>query len=162
MFDLKVNGITILPDSDGNYTANVASTVTDVTIYGEATSEHAIVSIDGETNNTNSITAIRNLESNGYVYSIVVEAENGAYEGKQLTINKLSGDTDITSITVLVGTTTYTAEEQEDGTYYAKAAAPDGFCNSSDSCSDPEEESGACRHGSRERDQSETDHHDAR
>ena len=123
---VKVNGVEVKPEADGNYVVNVKSTVTDVEVFVQASNEFAKVSVDNTSDNMNKVTINRNLDSNPGPYAIEVIAENGTDKTtKTLTINRLSGDTNVDKIEVVTKEGTYTAELQEDGTYYCKIKRED-------------------------------------
>ena len=119
---VKVNGQEIEPDENGNYTANVKSTITDAQIDAQAENENAKVTVDGETQETNNITISRKITEDKTNYIIKVVSEDGKNtEEKKLTINRLSGNTNMSVIKVETEDgTEYEPQIQEDGTYYIK------------------------------------------
>ncbi|MBQ2938059.1 MAG: cadherin-like beta sandwich domain-containing protein [Clostridia bacterium] len=124
---VKVNGKEITSDEDGNYTANVVSTTTEAEIFVQALNQYAVVTVDSETSNTNNVTVTRTITEDTTVYTIKVVSEDGTNTvEKTLTINRLSGNTNITDVKVETSDgTTYTPTLQEDGTYYVKVKRQD-------------------------------------
>ena len=119
---VQVNGQEIEPDENGNYTANVKSTITDAEIRVESQNDNAKVTVDSETQDTNQVTIKRKITEDKTEYTIKVVSEDGKNtEEKSLTINRLSGNTNILSIKVEAeDKTEYEPTVQEDGTYHTK------------------------------------------
>ena len=119
---VQVNGQEIEPDENGNYIANVKSTITDAEIRVESQNDNAKVTVDSETQDTNQVTIKRKITEDKTEYTIKVVSEDGKNtEEKLLTINRLSGNTNILSIKVEAeDKTEYEPTVQEDGTYYTK------------------------------------------
>ena len=119
---VQVNGQEIEPDENGNYTANVKSTITDAQIRVESQNDNAKVTVDSETQDTNQVTIKRKITEDKTEYTIKVVSEDGKNtEEKLLTINRLSGNTNILSIKVEAeDKTEYEPTVQEDGTYHTK------------------------------------------
>ena len=119
---VQVNGQEIEPDENGNYIANVKSTITNAEIRVESQNDNAKVTVDSETQDTNQVTIKRKIAEDKTEYTIKVVSEDGKNtEEKLLTINRLSGNTNILSITVEAeDKTEYEPTVQEDGTYYTK------------------------------------------
>ena len=119
---VQVNGQEIEPDENGNYTANVKSTITDAQIRVESQNDNAKVTVDSETQDTNQVTIKRKITEDKTEYTIKVVSEDGKNtEEKSLTINRLSGNTNILSIKVEAeDKTEYEPTVQEDGTYHTK------------------------------------------
>ena len=119
---VQVNGQEIEPDENGNYIANVKSTITDAEIRVESQNDNAKVTVDSETQDTNQVTIKRKITEDKTEYTIKVVSEDGKNtEEKLLTINRLSGNTNISSIKVETeDKTEYEPTVQEDGTYHVK------------------------------------------
>ena len=119
---VQVNGQEIEPDENGNYIANVKSTITDAEIRVESQNDNAKVTVDSETQDTNQVTIKRKITEDKTGYTIKVVSEDGKNtEEKLLTINRLSGNTNISSIKVETeDKTEYEPTVQEDGTYHVK------------------------------------------
>ena len=119
---VQVNGQEIEPDENGNYIANVKSTITDAEIRVESQNDNAKVTVDSETQDTNQVTIKRRITEDKTEYTIKVVSEDGKNtEEKLLTINRLSGNTNISSIKVETeDKTEYEPTVQEDGTYHVK------------------------------------------
>ena len=119
---VQVNGQEIEPDENGNYTANVKSTITDAEIRVESQNDNAKVTVDSETQDTNQVTIKRKITEDKTEYTIKVVSEDGKNtEEKSLTISRLSGNTNILSIKVEAeDKTEYEPTVQEDGTYHTK------------------------------------------
>ena len=119
---VQVNGQEIEPDENGNYIANVKSTITDAEIRVESQNDNAKVTVDSETQDTNQVTIKRKITEDKTEYTIKVVSEDGKNtEEKLLTINRLSGNTNILSIKVEAeDKTEYEPTVQEDGTYHTK------------------------------------------
>ena len=123
---VKINGITIDPQADGNYIANITSKTEQVEVYVQSKNEFAKVTVDNETSDSNNVNITRNITENITVYNIKVLAEDGVTSiEKTLTINRLSGNTEISSIQVQAPSgasdaITYTPILQDDGLYYVK------------------------------------------
>ena len=119
---VQVNGQEIEPDENGNYIANVKSTITDAQIRVESQNDNAKVTVDSETQDTNQVTIKRKITEDKTEYTIKVVSEDGKNtEEKSLTINRLSGNTNILSIKVEAeDKTEYEPTVQEDGTYHTK------------------------------------------
>ena len=119
---VQVNGQEIEPDENGNYIANVKSTITDAEIRVESQNDNAKVTVDSETQDTNQVTIKRKITEDKTEYTIKVVSEGGKNtEEKLLTINRLSGNTNILSIKVEAeDKTEYEPTVQEDGTYHTK------------------------------------------
>ena len=119
---VQVNGQEIEPDENGNYTANVKSTITDAQIMVESQNDNAKVTVDSETQDTNQVTIKRKITEDKTEYTIKVVSEDGKNtEEKSLTINRLNGNTNILSIKVEAeDKTEYEPTVQEDGTYHTK------------------------------------------
>ena len=119
---VQVNGQEIEPDENGNYTANVKSTITDAQIKVESQNDNAKVTVDSQTQNTNQLTIKRKITEDKTEYTIKVVSEDGKNtEEKILTVNRLSGNTNISGIKVETeDKKEYVPTVQEDGTYYVK------------------------------------------
>ena len=119
---VQVNGQEIEPDENGNYIANVKSTITDAEIRVESQNDNAKVTVDSETQDINQVTIKRKIAEDKTEYTIKVVSEDGKNtEEKLLTINRLSGNTNILSIKVEAeDKTEYEPTVQEDGTYHTK------------------------------------------
>ena len=119
---VQVNGQEIEPDENGNYTANVKSTITDAQIKVESQNDNAKVTVDNQTQNTNQLTIKRKITEDKTEYTIKVVSEDGKNtEEKILTVNRLSGNTNISGIKVETeDKKEYVPTVQEDGTYYVK------------------------------------------
>ena len=119
---VQINGQEIEPDENGNYTANVKSTITDAEIRVESQNDNAKVTVDSQTQDTNQLTIKRKITEDKTEYTIKVVSEDGKNtEEKLLTINRLSGNTNILSIKVEAeDKTEYEPTVQEDGTYHTK------------------------------------------
>ena len=120
---VQVNGQEIEPDENGNYTANVKSTITDAQIKVESQNDNAKVTVDNQTQDTNQLTIKRKITEDKTEYTIKVVSEDGKNtEEKILTVNRLSGNTNISGIKVETeDKKEYVPTVQEDGTYYVKA-----------------------------------------
>ena len=119
---VQVNGQEIEPDENGNYTANVKSTITDAQIRVESQNDNAKVTVDSQTQDTNQLTIKRKITEDKTEYTIKVVSEDGKNtEEKILTVNRLSGNTNISGIKVETeDKKEYVPTVQEDGTYYVK------------------------------------------
>ena len=124
---IKVNGQIIVPEADGNYVINVNHTTESLEIYGQAAEEHAQISIDGETIYQNNVTITRTMSGTQEIYNITVVSEDGTViNTKTLTVNRLSGNTNISEITIdTPDSETYNLSggkiiAKDDGTYYCK------------------------------------------
>ena len=119
---VQVNGQEIEPDENGNYTANVKSTITDAQIKVESQNDNAKVTVDNQTQDTNQLTIKRKITEDKTEYTIKVVSEDGKNtEEKILTVNRLSGNTNISGIKVETeDKKEYVPTVQEDGTYYVK------------------------------------------
>ncbi len=119
---VQVNGQEIEPDENGNYTANVKSTITDAQIRVESQNDNAKVTVDSQTQDTNQLTIKRKITEDKTEYTIKVVSEDGKNtEEKILTVNRLSGNTNISSIKVETeDKKEYVPTVQEDETYYVK------------------------------------------
>ena len=119
---VQVNGQEIEPDENGNYTANVKSTITDAQIKVESQNDNAKVTVDNQTQDTNQLTIKRKITEDKTEYTIKVVSEDGKNTGEKiLTVNRLSGNTNISGIKVETeDKKEYVPTVQEDGTYYAK------------------------------------------
>ena len=119
---VQVNGQEIEPDENGNYTANVKSTITDAQIKVESQNDNAKVTVDSQTQDTNQLTIKRKITEDKTEYTIKVVSEDGKNtEEKILTVNRLSGNTNISGIKVETeDKKEYVPTVQEDGTYYVK------------------------------------------
>ena len=119
---VQVNGQEIEPDENGNYTANVKSTITDAQIRVESQNDNAKVTVDSQTQDTNQLTIKRKITEDKTEYIIKVVSEDGKNtEEKILTVNRLSGNTNISGIKVETeDKKEYVPTVQEDGTYYVK------------------------------------------
>ena len=119
---VQVNGQEIEPDENGNYTANVKSTITDAQIKVESQNDNAKVTVDSQTQDTNQLTIKRKITEDKTEYTIKVVSEDGKNtEEKILTVNRLSGNTNISGIKVETeDKREYVPTVQEDGTYYVK------------------------------------------
>ena len=119
---VQVNGQEIEPDENGNYIANVKSTITDAEIKVESQNHNAKATVDSETQDTNQVTIKRKITEDKTEYTIKVVSEDGKNtEEKLLTINRLSGNTNILNIKVEAeDKTEYEPTVQEDGTYHVK------------------------------------------
>ena len=119
---VQVNDQEIEPDENGNYTANVKSTITDAQIKVESQNDNAKVTVDNQTQDTNQLTIKRKITEDKTEYTIKVVSEDGKNtEEKILTVNRLSGNTNISGIKVETeDKKEYVPTVQEDGTYYVK------------------------------------------
>ena len=124
---IKINGQIIMPESDGNYIVNVNHTIDKLEIYGQTVESHAQITIDGETTYQNNIVITRNMSNAQEQYNITVVSEDEtAVNTRTLTVNKLSGNTDISEITINTpDDVTYKLSDskviiKDDGTYYCK------------------------------------------
>ena len=119
---VQVNGQEIEPDENGNYTANVKSTIIDAQIKVESQNDNAKVTVDSQTQDTNQLTIKRKITEDKTEYTIKVVSEDGKNtEEKILTVNRLSGNTNISGIKVETeDKKEYVPTVQEDGTYYVK------------------------------------------
>ena len=118
---IKVNGVEVTPDENGNYETNVKHTVSDLSIFGQSQDQYAEIAIDGETAHKNNITISRQMTHDSETYVIYVEAEEGGITTKTLTVNRLSGNTEIESVVVETpDSNSNTVVQNEDGSYYCK------------------------------------------
>ena len=119
---VQVNGQEIEPDENGNYTANVKSTITDAQIKVESQNDNAKVTVDNQTQDTNQLTIKRKITEDKTEYIIKVVSEDGKNtEEKILTVNRLSGNTNISGIKVETeDKKEYVPTVQENVTYYVK------------------------------------------
>ena len=124
---LKVNGVSLVPDLNGKYTANIKHNVTSINIEATAEDQYAITKIGNNDNSTyvakmsDTVTDDKNI----YTYEISVQSEIGTTNTYELEVTRLEANTNISSIKV--GTeeqssenALVTLEKDESGNYYYK------------------------------------------
>ncbi len=114
---VEVNGVEIMPQASGNYIIDINSTTNKAKIHVKPENEYAQVTVDGVTK-VSDVTITRDITQRTTVYNIDVLAEDGVTTvSKTLTITKLNGNTDITSVDIKTSTSTLPATLQTTGDY---------------------------------------------
>ena len=120
---LKVNGVTINPELDGNYYAKIKNSEKLIDIEATAEDTYSVTSIDSHTNNTYIATYTQDVVEGQkiYNYTITVVSENGTKQQYNLTVEQLEANTDILSVQVGENDLElYDATKQDEETYYYK------------------------------------------
>ena len=120
---LKVNNLTINPDSNGNYKATVKNATTNIKVEAIAEDTFANTTINGGENNSYIASLTENIVDGKTIYNHVIKvvAEDGTIKEYNLEVEQLEANTNITK--VKVGKEEITLEDailQEDGNYYYK------------------------------------------